>query len=150
MSSHTAAVLQALFVTFLWANSWVLIRIGLEDIPALTFAGLRYAIAFVCLLPLALSRRALLPARTLTRRRWRQLIILGLLFYAITQGAIFVSLFYLPAASVSLLLSFSPVVVALLGIAFLSDPGDAQQREEAPTASEHRRPRLWQCAVASQ
>ncbi len=127
MSSHTAAVLQALFVTFLWATSWVLIRIGLEDIPALTFAGLRYAIAFVCLLPLALSRRALLPARTLTRRRWRQLIILGLLFYAITQGAIFVSLFYLPAASVSLLLSFSPVVVALLGIAFLSERPSAGQ-----------------------
>ena len=30
MSSHTTAVLQALFVTFLWSTSWVLIRIGLN------------------------------------------------------------------------------------------------------------------------
>ena len=121
MSSHSAAVFQALFVTFLWSTSWVLIRIGLEDIPALTFAGLRYTIAFLCLLPLAMRRGEIKPVRELSRRRWRQLVILGLLFYAVTQGAIFVSLFYLPAASVSLLLSFSPVVVALLAIGFLNE-----------------------------
>ncbi|UCG26287.1 MAG: EamA family transporter [Chloroflexota bacterium] len=121
MSSHTAAVLQALFVTFLWSTSWVLIRVGLEDIPALTFAGLRYTIAFLCLLPLVLRRGELKPVRQLSRRRWRQLITLGLLFYAVTQGAMFVSLFYLPAVSVSLLLSFSPVVVALLAIGFLNE-----------------------------
>lgn len=127
MSSHSAAVVQALFVTFLWATSWVLIRIGLEDIPALTFGGLRYTLAFLCLLPLALGRGELKPARQLPGRRWRQLIILGLLFYALTQGAVFVSLFYLPAASVSLLLSFSPVVVALLAIGFLNERPTAGQ-----------------------
>jgi len=121
MSSRTSAVLQALFVTFLWSTSWVLIRIGLEDIPALTFAGLRYVLAFLCLLPLVIKRGELRPAREFSRRRWRQLILLGLLFYAVNQGAVFVSLFYLPAASVSLLLSFTPVVVALLAIGFLDE-----------------------------
>jgi drug/metabolite transporter (DMT)-like permease len=33
--SHLVSVLQALFVTFLWSTSWVLIKIGLEDIPPL-------------------------------------------------------------------------------------------------------------------
>ncbi|MGD8586341.1 MAG: DMT family transporter [Chloroflexota bacterium] len=121
MSRHTSAVLLALFVTFLWSTSWVLIRIGLEDIPALTFAGLRYTIAFLCLVPLVVRRGQLRPARSLSGRRWRQLILLGLLFYAVNQGAIFVALFYLPAASVSLLLSFTPVVVALLAIGFLNE-----------------------------
>ena len=32
---HFTAVFQALFVTFLWSTSWVLIKIGLVDIPAL-------------------------------------------------------------------------------------------------------------------
>ena len=50
-SPHFTAVFQALFVTFLWSTSWVLIKIGLEDIPALTFAGLRYGLASLCLLP---------------------------------------------------------------------------------------------------
>src|SRR3989304_1017227 len=39
-----SAALVALFVVFLWATSWVLIKFGLETIPPLTFAGLRYGI----------------------------------------------------------------------------------------------------------
>ena len=53
LSPHHRAVIEALFVTFLWSTSWVLIKLGLDDIPALTFAGLRYMAAWVCLLPLA-------------------------------------------------------------------------------------------------
>jgi drug/metabolite transporter (DMT)-like permease len=51
LSPHLAAVLQALLVTLLWSTSWVLVKFGLADIPALTFAGLRYTVAFLCLLP---------------------------------------------------------------------------------------------------
>ena len=54
ISPQTRARFQALFVTFLWSTSWVLIKIGLQDIPALTFAGLRYGLAFLCLLPFLL------------------------------------------------------------------------------------------------
>ena len=98
---HLGAVLQALFVTFLWSTSWVLIKIGLEDIPALTFAGLRYSLAFLCLLPLGLRPAHLRPLRGLSGRRWARLIVLGLLFYAVTQGAQFLGLAYLPAVTVS-------------------------------------------------
>ena len=52
ISPHHRAVLQALFVTFLWSISFVLIKFGLEDIPPLLFAGLRYMLAFLVLLPL--------------------------------------------------------------------------------------------------
>src|SRR3970040_1715458 len=82
-SSHLRAALQALFVTFLWATSWVLIKIGLRDIPALTFAGLRYSLAFLCLLPFTLRRTHLETLRGLSAREWGQLIALGLLFYAV-------------------------------------------------------------------
>lgn len=126
-SPHFRAALQALLVTFLWSSSWVLIKIGLVDIPALPFAGLRYTLAFLCLLPFALrspqrERLGRLPAGT-----WARLIFLGLLFYAITQGAQFLSLFYLPAATVSLLLSFSSILVALLGIPLLGERPSAGQ-----------------------
>ena len=49
---HALAVLQALFVTFLWSTSWVLIKIGLDDLDLkpLSFAGLRYALAALILL----------------------------------------------------------------------------------------------------
>ena len=126
-SAHLAAVLQALLVTFLWATSWVLIKLGLEDIPALTFAGLRYSLAFLCLLPFALrasKRGALFHFR---RNEWIRLIWLGVLFYAVTQGAQYVSLSYLPAVTVSLLLNFTSILVALLGVFLLAEkPSRAQ------------------------
>ena len=121
LSPHFRAVLQALFVTFLWSTSWVLVKIGLEDIPPLPFAGLRYTLAFLCLLPFAIRSGQLAPLRGRSHGTWARLILLGLLFYTATQGAVFLSLFYLPALTVSLLLSFSPVLVALLGIILLSE-----------------------------
>lgn len=121
LSPHTVAVFQALFVTFLWSTSWVLIKVGLQDIPALTFAGLRYAIAFLCLLPFGLRHAHRAEFSRLSRRGWAQLVLLGLLFIAVTQGAQFLGLTYLPAVTVSLLLSFSPVMVALLGISLLAE-----------------------------
>jgi len=115
------AVLQALFVVFLWATSWVLIKIGLQEISPLTFAGLRYTLAFVCLLFVLLFNEAKKELRTLSGRTWGRLLLLGLLYYAGTQGASFVALAYLPAVTVNLLWSFSSVTVALLGILWLSE-----------------------------
>src|SRR5512136_3366758 len=102
--SHLVAVLQALFVTFLWSTSWVLIKIGLKDIPALTFAGLRYSLAFLCLLPFLLRPASLAAMRGLSGRAWGRLVVLGLIFYAVTQGAQFLGLFYLRPATVNPLL----------------------------------------------
>lgn len=127
LSPHARAVIEALFVTFLWSSSWVFIRIGLKEIPALPFAGLRYTLAFLCLLPLAIRSRQIESLRGLSAGTWGQLILLGLLFYTITQGAQFLSLFYLPAVTTSLLLSFTPVIVALLGIPLLRERPTAQQ-----------------------
>lgn len=121
MSPHFIAVLQAVFVVFLWATSWVFVKIGLQDIPPLLFAGLRYFLAFLCLATVMILNGTLKELRTLTRREVWRLILLGVLFYAATQGAIFVALAYLPAVTVNLLWSFSSVLVALLGVIWLSE-----------------------------
>ncbi len=116
--THLIAVSQALLVTFLWSTSWVFIKIGLEsELPAVTFAGLRYTLAAFCLLPFAIlnptHRQTLreLPART-----WWELTGLGIIFYTLTQGAQFVSLSFLPSATLSLLLNFSPIFIAIYGM----------------------------------
>ena len=124
---HTTAVLQALFVTFLWSTSFVLIKIGLRDIPAVTFAGLRYFLAFLVLLPLFLFSGRASRLRHLTRRDWLALIILGVLYYAVTQGTQFVALAYLPAVNLSLLLNGTAVVVALLSIPLLQEVPSPRQ-----------------------
>ena len=118
-SANGRAILQALLVTFLWSTSWVLIKVGLEEIPPLTFAGLRYAIACAILLPGLWKRRA--EVRALTRTQWAQLIALGVVFYALTQGGQFLTLNHLDAIPFSLILSFTPLLVALGGILALRE-----------------------------
>jgi len=107
------AVLQALLVTFLWSTSWILIKWGLQEIPPLTFAGLRYGVAFLILLPGLWVRRA--EVRALSPGRWAQLAVLGLVFYALTQGGQFLTLTHLDAIPFSLILSFTPLLVAVGG-----------------------------------
>jgi len=121
MRPHTAAVLEALFVVFLWATSWVLIKIGLRDLPPLTFAGLRYVLAALCLLDAATARGTTKEIRALPRSMWWRLIVLGLVAIAITQGAGFVTLALLPAVTTNLIWSFSSVAVAILGMLVLSE-----------------------------
>jgi drug/metabolite transporter (DMT)-like permease len=121
--SPTRAAFAALFVTVLWSTSWVLIRLGLATLDPLVFAGLRYAVAAVLLLAL-LARRApdLQALRSADPHQWRLLGTLGVVLYAVTQGAQFVSLALLPAATASLVLTFTPVVVALVSARRLGEP----------------------------
>ncbi len=119
--AHTLAALQALLVTFLWSTSWVLIKIGLTDIPALTFAGMRYSLAFLCLLPFAVRHIRRSAPQRITPRQWLFLIALGIIYYTIVQGAQFVGLAYLPANMVSLTLNFTSLVVAVMGILWLQE-----------------------------
>ncbi len=122
LSLHLRAVILAFFVTFLWSTSWILIKIGLTDIPALSFAGLRYCVASICLCPLMLTNKTRREElRRLSPDQWGRLIVLGIVFITITQGAQYVALDYLPAATVTLLLNFSTVLVAVFGIYLLRE-----------------------------
>ncbi|MDQ3447784.1 MAG: DMT family transporter, partial [Chloroflexota bacterium] len=114
--SRRLAIALAIFVTFLWSTSWILIKVGLqsEELEPLSFAGVRYGLAAAILLPLGLP--ALRRARPWAAGRGLVLraAVLGLLLYAVAQGAQFAALDVLPAATVSLVLSGTPVAVALL------------------------------------
>lgn len=127
LSATSKAILQALAVTVLWSSSWVLIKLGLNTLPALTFAGLRYTVAFLLLLPLLLPRKPRAELRSLTRGDWGLLVLLGLVYYTLTQGSQFVALDYLPANTLSLMLTLSGISIALAGRFFLSERLSALQ-----------------------
>ena len=57
----------------------------------------------------------------ISKQSWFRLVTLGLLFYAATQGAMFIALAHLPAVTVNLLWSFSSITVALFSILFLNE-----------------------------
>ncbi|MFW9944151.1 MAG: DMT family transporter, partial [Candidatus Sifarchaeia archaeon] len=120
--SHQRAVVEALFVTVLWASSWVIIKFGLEDIRPLTFAGLRYTVAAVILLGAIVWKK---EHREFTKNQdrswWLTMALYGVVFVAVTQAAQFVGLDLLPAITVSMLLNLTPIIVLTLGILTLRE-----------------------------
>ena len=100
----------------------------MNEIPPLTYAGLRYSIAFLCLLPFIFNHKRIDEIRKLSNSDWLKLISLGFLFYSFTQGTQFIGLSLLPAVTVSLMLNFTPLVVAVMGIFLLSEIPSRLQR----------------------
>lgn len=113
------AIGLCLLVTFLWATSWVLIKIGLDDLALrpVSFAGLRYALAALILAPLGLRAMRSAHGRghlALDGGLAVRVAVLGLIFYAAAQGTQFAALAVLPAAALGVLLASIPVWVALV------------------------------------
>jgi drug/metabolite transporter (DMT)-like permease len=52
---YLRALLEGSLVTFLWSTSYIMTKIGLRQLPPLTFAAYRYIIASGVLLAIALS-----------------------------------------------------------------------------------------------
>lgn len=122
-TDHTLrAALLAVFVTILWASSWVLIRVGLDsgDFDPIGFAGVRYGMAAVVLWVAAGTQRTR-AIRAMERRRLGELAVLGVVFYALTQGSQFVAIAHQPAATTSLVLSFTPLLTAVVAARTLSE-----------------------------
>lgn len=117
------ALLLATFVTIIWSFSWILIKFGLQDdIPPLTFAGLRYTFAAFCLLVVVLpSTKRRNALKQLNKNNLIWMLILGFFYYTATQGLVFLALDYLTAATYSLILNFTSIAVMIGGIIFLNE-----------------------------
>lgn len=129
---HGRVRLLAVLVTVLWSSSWVLIRKLLDDadrISPLTFAGLRYALAAVVLGAWVAVRRTgprVVAIRSLGRRGLAAIAGLGVVQFAITQGAQFVAIDNQPAATTNLVLAATPLLVAAAG-AVIGEPMTRRQ-----------------------
>ena len=114
MSRGAALSLYALLV-LIWSSTWVAIKIGLEDAPALLGAGIRFAAAGVLLLGFAaLRRRPLKTDRTLA-------VILGLLPFAFCYGLVYWGEQYIPSGLTAVLFGVMPLYTAVLAALLLHD-----------------------------
>jgi len=75
-----------LFLSVVWGSTWLVIKLGLEDLPPLTFAALRFALALAPLLWLLARRGAPLPR---SGRDWALLALTGFLVFSVDYGLIF-------------------------------------------------------------
>ena len=128
LSKHSFSIFLAFFVTILWSSSWPIIKFGLKEIPPLIFAGMRYVIAsFILLSYVLIHPKYRKELKSLSKQWWLRLLVYGLVFYTLTQGAQFLGLLYLNAITVSLLLSFTPILVLVLANFLLKEKTNLTQ-----------------------
>lgn len=124
MRFHKARMLsliEASLVTFLWSSSYVLIRIGLEEINPIAFAAYRYVIASLILLfPFCLQFRKRGKAK-FNLRRLGLFLVLGFTGFFIAQGFQFLGLFFLNSVTVTFILNLTPLFVLGLSILVLDE-----------------------------
>lgn len=70
----------------IWGSTWLAIKIGLAGAPPFLGAALRFALAFVVLVPILAWRRARLPR---TGVAWALIIAVGILLYTLDYGLIY-------------------------------------------------------------
>ena len=70
----------------IWGSTWLAIKLGLRDLPPLTFAGIRFAAAALVLFGISALRGFRLPTAA---RDWRLLAYTGLLTITLNYGLVF-------------------------------------------------------------
>jgi len=118
-SARVVAILEALLASIIWASSFVFVKLLLPDLGPLTIAGLRYFLAFLLLLPLMLRKKQVWKG--LSSKDWLHLTMIGLSAYTLGNGAMFWSLKYLSATTISFLMGITPLLILFGGILFLKE-----------------------------
>src|ERR1041384_5132858 len=70
----------------IWGSTWLFIKLGLADLPPLTFAGIRFVIACAIIVVIIRTRGISLPKH---RRDWILLAVTGVLSFSLNYGLIF-------------------------------------------------------------
>jgi drug/metabolite transporter (DMT)-like permease len=99
-------------VCLLWSSTFLFIKLGLADIPPLTFAWVRLAIAVAVLAPFALASG---HWRTLSRRDAAQVGLAGLLLLGVNYGLLFWGTQFVSSGLVAILQSGTPVLALVFG-----------------------------------
>jgi len=88
MRAPNKAAIVAAFVTLcvVWSSTWLAIKIGLRDLPPISYAGIRFVVAIVALLAVSIGRARLLPR---SRAEYIILALTGVLMFSVNYGLLF-------------------------------------------------------------
>jgi len=113
MTSHRARLYACFALVYLvWGSSFLVIRVGVADLPPLLFAALRSLIGGTLLLAFALHRGNRLPT---TVREWQQILFFSLVLIAFSSGSSTFALKYIASNEVALLNASLALWIAGLG-----------------------------------
>jgi len=75
-----------LTLCLVWSSTWLAIKVGLRDLPPISFVAIRFFLAIIVLLAVSVGRTRLLPLR---RSDYAVLAITGVLMFAVNYTLLF-------------------------------------------------------------
>ena len=119
------AIALLLVAVVLWGGTYVVTKNGVEEIPPMLFALLRFGVASLVLVPLALLRGGMtrLPRPT----PWRTLLLMGLTGVGLYYTGFNLALTYTTASQGALVQSSIPAITAIMAALWLQERLSAQR-----------------------
>lgn len=95
-----------LTLCIIWSSTWLAIKVGLRDLPPVSFVGIRFLVAVTALIIVSVGRTALLPKR---RSDYVVLAFTGLLMFSINYTLLFWGELYVSSGLAAILQASIPI-----------------------------------------
>src|SRR5204863_9019414 len=101
-----AAIAAFVALCLIWSSTWLAIKLGLRDLPPVSFAAIRFAIAIGVLLAISIGRVRLMPA---DRGVFKLLAWTGVLMFCINYALPFWAQLYVSSGLSAVLQATIPI-----------------------------------------
>jgi drug/metabolite transporter (DMT)-like permease len=112
-------ILVWLILAVIWGTTWIFIKIGLGDLPPITFAAARFLLAVVILFPVIRIQKIPLPR---ARAEWKLIALTGVLQFSLNYSMVFWSEQYISSGLAAVLQA--TITVFGLGLAWIFLPNE--------------------------
>lgn len=109
-------ILVWIILCLIWGSTWIFIKVGLGDLPPITFSAARFGLSVLILAPLIKIFGFSMPR---TRSEWKLMALTGFLQFSLNYSAVFWSEQYIESGLAAVLQSMITVFGLLLAWIFL-------------------------------
>ena len=109
-------ILVWLILCLIWGTTWIFIKIGLADLPPITFAAARFVLAVLILLPVIWIRGLPWPR---SAAEWKLIALTGFLQFSLNYSSVFWAEQYITSGLAAVLQAMITVFGLLLAWIFL-------------------------------
>src|SRR5438046_4096019 len=95
-----------LTLCIVWSSTWLVIKVGLRDLPPISYAAIRFVIAVIVLLAVSAGRVRLLPQRGTD---YVLLAFTGVVMFAVNYGLLFWGELYVSSGLAAVLQATIPI-----------------------------------------
>lgn len=111
-------VIVWLILCLIWGTTWIFIKIGLEDLPPIRFAAVRFILSAVILAFVIKLQKIPLPSFS---KYWKLILLTGILQFSVNYSTVFWSEQYISSGLAAVLQAMITVFGLLLAWIFLPD-----------------------------